>query len=81
MTAKAPTSIAVGLTTPEHLLLFCLASGADWQAANIAQATARQMTIRGLIERETGATSYRLTDQGRAVLDALQAGASDSPGR
>jgi hypothetical protein len=32
------------------------------------------MMVRGLIERETDATNYRLTDQGRAVLDALLAG-------
>ena len=29
------------------------------------------MMVRGLVERDTGATSYRLTDQGRAVLAAL----------
>jgi hypothetical protein len=32
------------------------------------------MLVRGFIERGTGATSYRLTDQGRTVLDALLAG-------
>jgi hypothetical protein len=29
------------------------------------------MMIRGLIERERGASSYVLTDEGRAVLAAL----------
>jgi len=28
------------------------------------------MLVRGLIERDAGATSYKLTDQGRAVLAA-----------
>jgi len=28
-------------------------------------------TVCGLIERKHGATSYRLTEQGRAVLEAL----------
>ena len=64
--------IAEGLSVPE-LLLFCLASDTDWRAASIAHATAQQMMVRGLIERATGATSYRLTDHGRAVLDALLA--------
>jgi hypothetical protein len=32
------------------------------------------MLVRGLIDRATGATSYKLTDQGRAVLDALLKG-------
>jgi hypothetical protein len=30
--------------------------------------------VRGLIDRGAGATSYRLTDQGRAVLEALLKG-------
>jgi hypothetical protein len=30
--------------------------------------------VRGLIERGAGATSYRLTEEGRAVLDALLKG-------
>ncbi len=29
------------------------------------------MMVRGLLERASGATSYKLTDQGRVVLDAL----------
>jgi hypothetical protein len=68
-----PTShlIPAGLSIPERLLLFCLATGTDWQAASITHATAQQMMVRGLIERATGAASYRLTDQGRAVLEAL----------
>jgi hypothetical protein len=51
--------IGVGLTVPGRILLFCLASDTDWQAANISAATAQQMFVRGLIERETGAISYR----------------------
>jgi len=34
---------AAGLTVPERLLLFCLASDTDWQAANITHATGQQM--------------------------------------
>ena len=64
-------TIAAGLTVPERILLFCLASDTDWQAASITNATAQQMMVRGMIERATGATSYKLTEQGRAVLGAL----------
>jgi hypothetical protein len=73
LTAKPPAaeSIAAGLTVPERLLLFCLATDTDWQAASITHATAQQTMVRGLIERTTGATSYRLTEQGRVVLAAL----------
>jgi hypothetical protein len=43
-----------GLTIPERLLLFCLASNTDWQAASITHATAQHMMVRGLIERHCG---------------------------
>ena len=45
-------SIAAGLTVPERVLLFYLASGTDWQKAGVTHATAQQMMIRGLIDRE-----------------------------
>ena len=67
-------TIAAGLTVPERVLLFCLASGTDWQRAGVTHAAAQQMMIRGLIDREGAAGAYTLTDQGRAVLDALLAG-------
>jgi hypothetical protein len=63
-------SIAAGLAVPERVLLFCLASGTDWQKAGVTHATAQQMMIRGLIDRE-GARAFVLNDQGRAVLKAL----------
>jgi hypothetical protein len=64
-------SIAAALTVPERLLLFCLASNTDWQAAGITHATAQQLMVRGLIERDQAASRFVLTDQGRAVLAAL----------
>jgi hypothetical protein len=63
--------IAASLTVPERVILFCLASGTDWQKAAVTHATAQQMMIRDLVERQGGAGSYVLTDQGRAVLEAL----------
>ena len=71
MTKPTPDSIAAALTVPERLLLFCLTSGTDWQAASITHPTAQQMMVRGLIERDQAASRYALTDQGRAVLAAL----------
>jgi hypothetical protein len=65
--------IAAGLTVPERVLLFCLASDTDWQRAGVTHATAQQMMIRGLIEREGNAGAYVLSDQGRQVLAALLA--------
>lgn len=69
---KRPTanSVAAGLTVPERVLLFCLATETDWQRAGITHATAQQMMIRGLIERQA-AGSFTLTEDGRAVLGAL----------
>jgi len=70
--AKKPTAemIAEGLSVPERVLLFCLASETDWQRAGITHATAQQMMIRGLIDRQS-AGRYVLTDQGRGTLEAL----------
>jgi hypothetical protein len=71
MAPLRPESITAGLTVPERVLLFCLASATDWQKAGVTHATAQHMLVRGLVERATGATNYKLTDQGRAVLDAM----------
>jgi hypothetical protein len=62
--------IAEGLSVSERVLLFCLASATDWQRAGVTHTTAQQMRICGLIERHA-AGSFSLTDQGRAVLEAL----------
>lgn len=64
-------SIAATLIVPERILLFCLASDSDWQVASITHATAQHVMVWSLIERERGATSYKLTKQGRALLGAL----------
>jgi hypothetical protein len=55
------------MTVSERILLFCLASGTDWQAASITHATAQHTMVRGLTERDLSATQYKLTEQGRAV--------------
>jgi hypothetical protein len=53
-------------------LPFCLATGPIGKAASITHATARQMMVRGLIERATGATSYKLTDQAARCSPATE---------
>jgi hypothetical protein len=70
---RTASSIAAELTVPERLLVFCLASNTDWQAASITHATAQQMMVRGLMERDQAASRFLLTEQGRAVLAALLA--------
>jgi hypothetical protein len=40
--------IATGLTVPERVLLFCLASNTDWQKAGVTHATAHHILVRGL---------------------------------
>lgn len=56
-----------------RILLSCLGSDTDWHAASITRATAQNMTVRGLIKRDRGATRFALTEVGRAVLAALLA--------
>jgi predicted transcriptional regulator len=71
--AKRPTAemITEGLSVPERIMLFCIASATDWQkAAGLTHTVARRLMIRGLIDRQA-ADTYVLTDQGRAVLEAL----------
>jgi hypothetical protein len=63
--------IAAGLTVPERVLLFCLASGTDWQRAGVTHAAAQHMMIRGLVEREGLCRELPAHDQGRATLAAL----------
>lgn len=68
---KTPTieDLVADLPIMEQLLLSCLVSGTDWAEAGVTHATAQVMVARGLIEHERA--RYRLTDRGRAVLDAL----------
>jgi hypothetical protein len=70
--AKAPTpdTIAAGLSVPERVLLFCLASDTDWLKASVSPVTVRHMLVRNLVERNH-AGQLALTEQGRAVLAAL----------
>jgi hypothetical protein len=70
--AKAPTTqtIAAGLSVPERVLLFCLASGTDWLKVGVPTITVQHLLVRNLIERGDAAQLV-LTEQGRAVLATL----------
>jgi hypothetical protein len=55
---------------PERILLFCVASGTEWESAGVTGATVTVLVVRALIERDAGGRLV-LTKQGRAVLDAM----------
>ena len=59
------------LSVQERVLLFCLASGTDWERAGVTHATAQQVLVRGLIDRASTPARFKLTPLGRAVLAAL----------
>jgi hypothetical protein len=66
---KGASSIAADLSTPERVLLFCVASGTEWAQAGVTSATGSAMLVRGLINRDA-AGRLVLTPDGRAVLNA-----------
>jgi len=71
---SAPQVIGDDLRIPERLMLFCLASGTEWERAGVTHATAQQMLVRGLIDREGAAGRFRLTPLGRSVFAAQATG-------
>jgi hypothetical protein len=71
MVARNLGSIAAdALTVPERVLLFCVASGTDWQRAGVTGETVTLVVVKGLVDRDA-AGALALTEQGRAALDAL----------
>ena len=52
-------------------MLFCLASGNDWQRAGVTDATAQHLLVRGLIADASTPARFKLTPLGRDVLAAL----------
>jgi hypothetical protein len=67
---KGARDIAADLSTPERILLFCLASGTEWAEAGVTGATVTAMVVRGLVDRDAAARVV-LTPDGRLVLNAL----------
>jgi len=52
------------------VLLFCIASGTDWQKAGVPGETVTAMVVKRLVVRDAAAR-LALTEQGRTVLGAL----------
>jgi hypothetical protein len=71
--AKKPEPSATPLRVRERMLLFCVASGTDWQRAGVTGETITALVVRGLIVRDAHGRLV-LTDDGRAALRALLPG-------
>jgi hypothetical protein len=73
--AKPTADAAPALNIPERLLLFCVASGTDWEHAGITGAPVTAMMVRGMIERDATPSGHRqfsavglITDDRRPVV-------------
>jgi hypothetical protein len=71
MSEQEPDRIAAGLSVPERVLLFCVASGTDWVKAAVTGATVQVMLVKGLVERDRAPNRLVVTELGRAVLADL----------
>src|SRR5215467_2823769 len=71
--AKLPKLDIATLGARERVLLFCVASGTDWQRAGVTGETVTAMVVRGLVVRDAQGR-LALTDAGRAALRALLPG-------
>jgi hypothetical protein len=67
----SPAKIASDLRVPERMMLFCLASGTDWERAGVTHATPQHLLVRGLLNRASTPARFKLTPLGRDVLAAL----------
>jgi hypothetical protein len=70
---KGAPHIADELNVPERVLLFCVASGTDWERAGLTGAVVTSAIVRGLIQRDP-LGQLSLTKQGRASFQALIGG-------
>jgi hypothetical protein len=67
-------NVAEGLSVPERILLFCIASGTDWQNnADVTRATIAATLLKGLVERDA-AGQLTLSGEGRAAVGILLEG-------
>jgi hypothetical protein len=67
---KAASTMAGELAVSERVLLFCVASGTDWERVGITGPMVTAMIVRGLIQCGPGG-QLSLTKKGRAVLKEL----------
>jgi len=69
--ARNPEHIAAGLSVPERALLFCIASGVDWeQNPSVTRATVAVAVLKGLVERDARGW-LTLSGEGRAAVGVL----------
>lgn len=61
--------IAAELSSPQRVLLFCVASGTDWQRFGIQNPTVQLTVLQRLLEWRL--ENLALTDRGEAVLNEL----------
>jgi hypothetical protein len=65
-----PTETAKSLTVRERVLLFCAASGTDWERAGIAGETVTGMIVKGFVVRDALGL-LTVTGRGRMALRQL----------
>ncbi len=61
--AKRPTTDTTTLGVRERMLLFCIASGTDWQRAGVTGETVTALVVKGLLVRDS-VGRLALTDDG-----------------
>jgi hypothetical protein len=68
---RNPENLAEGLSVPERILLFCIATGTNWETyAEVTRATVAATLLKGLVERD-GVGRLTLSGEGRAVAGVL----------
>ena len=72
MMAKQPKPDIMALTVRERILLFCVASGTDWQRAGVPGEIVTEMIVKSLVVRDAlGRLTLTNGNGGRAALRAL----------
>jgi hypothetical protein len=68
---QSPELVAAGLTAPQRVLLFCVASRTDHRKAGVSSASVQLAIMRKLVVGDGASSRLFLTERGRAVLAAL----------
>jgi hypothetical protein len=55
---KRPTPDIATLGVRERILLFCIASGTDWQRAGLTGETVTALVVKGLLVRDGAGASF-----------------------
>jgi hypothetical protein len=50
--SKRLDAVRTELSIPERILLFCVASGTEWESAGVTGATVTVLVVGGMIERD-----------------------------